>query len=524
MFQIQQGSIKMETESNSLRNTKRIAKNTVVLYARSVVVMLIALYTSRVVLSALGVSDYGLYNVVGGVVGLFAFLRSSMEKCTQRFLNFGMATTPDKLTDIFRVSFTIHVAIAVATLLLAETIGLWYLNTHVQIPDGRLFAANCVYQSTVLGLVFTILTIPLSASIIAHERMGFFALVSIVDAFLKLGIAFLVVFSSFDHLIYYASLILCVQLINLVMYVVYCSRNFEEVSFKPLGERKLAKKMLSYVGWALFGHSCIIATNQGNILLVNQFFGVIVNAAMAVASQVNSAVLSFTGNFQTAFNPQITKSYAAKDFVYLKSLVYGTTKISFFLLTTLSLPLMFNMEFILGIWLKEVPEYAAIFCILMLTSGILQASTSPLNFCIMSSGDIKWFQITTGLVFLSDLFIVYALFSIGFPAIYVMIVKILIMIGVCIVRLVFANKIVSCINAISYLKEIVCPLLLSTACSILFSFGINKFVHSPIMHCISIIAIAIATLFFAYMIGLSSGERELVKEHMSKTSKRLKFL
>ena len=488
-------------------NKKRIAKNTVVLYIRMIVVMFITLYTSRIILSALGAEDFGLYNVIAGVVGLFLFLRTAMEKCTQRFLNVEMARGTDRLKDTFRVSLTIHLLIALFAFLLTETIGLWFLNSHVNIPEGREFAANCVYQAAVIGLSFTICTIPFSACIIAHEKMGFFAFISIVDALLNLVAAFTISLLGNDHLIFYAICILIVNALNFLAYLIYCTRKFEEVTIKILWEKSLVKQMFDYIGWALFGHTLIIATNQGNIILVNQFYGVAVNAAMAIASQVNRAVLNFTNNFQTAFNPQITKSYAAKDFVFLRSLVYGTTKISFFLLTIISLPLIFNLNMILDFWLTEVPQYTAAFCTLMIVSGILQASSSPLNFCVMSSGDIKAFQITTGLVFVSDLFILYALFSAGMPPIAAMYLKTVIMLVVFGVRLHFAGKIIPTLTIKSYLRNIVFPLLTSTALSVAVIIILMQYVYTIFMHIVSIPLIACITASSAYLIGLSQEER-----------------
>ena len=501
-------------------NKKRIAKNTVVLYIRMIVVMFITLYTSRIILSALGAEDFGLYNVIAGVVGLFLFLRTAMEKCTQRFLNVEMARGTDRLKDTFRVSLTIHLLIALFAFLLTETIGLWFLNSHVNIPEGREFAANCVYQAAVVGLSFTICTIPFSACIIAHEKMGFFAIISILDAFLNLAAAFMISLSGNDHLIFYAICILIVNALNFLAYLLYCMRKFEEVTLKVLWEKSLIKQMLDYIGWALFGHTLIIATNQGNILLVNQFYGVTVNAAMAIASQVNRAVLNFTNNFQTAFNPQITKSYAAQDFVFLRSLVYGTTKISFFLLTIISMPLIFNLNMILDFWLTEVPQYTAEFCTLMIVSGILQATSSPLNFCVMSSGDIKAFQIATGLVFVSDLFILYAFFSAGMPPITAMYLKTAIMLVVFGVRLHFARKKIPTLTINSYLRNIVFPLLTSTALSVAVIIVLMQHVNTLFMHIVSIPLIVFITASSAYIIGLSREERAQIIAFFNRFAKK----
>jgi len=502
-------------------NKKRIAKNTVVLYIRMIVVMLITLYTSRVVLKALGAEDFGLYNVIAGVVGLFLFLRTSMEKCTQRFLNVEMAQDTGRLKETFSVSLTIHLLIALCAILLTETIGLWFLNYHVNIPEGREFAANCVYHAAVISLSFTICTIPFSACIIAHEEMGFFAFVSIMDAVFNLCAALLIAHAPTSRLILYSVCICSINALNLLAYIVFCIRSFSEVTLKLYWEKRLVRQMFDYIGWALFGHTLIIATNQGNIILVNQFYGVTVNAAMAIASQVNRAVLNFTNSFQTAFNPQITKSYAAQDFIFLRSLVYGTTKISFFLLTIISMPLIFNLDMILNFWLTEVPQYSADFCTLMIVSGILQASSSPLNFCVMSSGDIKAFQITTGLVFVSDLIILYALFSVGMPPITAMYIKIFIMLAVFGVRLHFAKKKIPTLTINSYLRDIVFPLLTSTVLSVAVIIALMQYVNTLFMHIVSIPLIIGFTASSAYLIGLSKDERAQTIAMVKRITKKI---
>ena len=509
----------VEMAGNS-QNSNRIFKNTVVLYMRSLLVMLIALYTSRVILRTLGVEDFGLYNAVGGVVGLFSFFRTSMEKCTQRFLNVELVKEDGCVTTVFRVSFTIHALIAIVAFILLETGGLWFLNRFIQIPTGRVFAANCVYQSAVIGLVLTIMSIPFSASIIAHEKMTFFAVVSIVDAIFNLAIAIVIQFIPSDKLILYCCLVLVVNFINFGLYAVYCTRKFNEVTMKFLWEPKISKQMFSYTGWTLFGHTLIIGTNQGNTILVNMFHGVASNAAMAVASQVNRAVLNLTNSFQTAFNPQITKSYAAGDFQYLKSLVFATTKISYLLLLIISLPLMFNINEVLHLWLGEVPEYSGEFCILMLISGILQATSSPLNFCVMATGNIKWFQIVTGLVFVSDLIVLYALFSLGFPPTTAMYVKCSIMCLVCFVRLYFTRRQISGIGYGSYLIKIIIPLCGVTVISVIGSMLFMLLVKNLTMHLISIIVIGVITALTAYYIGLNKSEKALLENYINKIRRK----
>lgn len=506
--------------ANHSHNNKRIAKNTVVLYIRMLVVMGVTLFTSRIVLQALGVEDFGLYNVVGGVVGLFAFLRTSMEKCTQRFLNVEMAKPDGRINDTFCVSVTIHILIMLLILLLAETIGLWFLNAKINIPEGREIAANWIYQSSVLSLCLTLLSVPYSATIIAHEKMGFFAVVSIADAFLKLGFAYLILVSSFDHLIFYGYLMASVSLINFILYMSYCRIKFAETKFRFLFDKDLFKNMFGFVSWTLLGQMAILGTNQGNSILVNMFHSVTANAAMSVGAQVNSAVTSLSSSFQTAFTPQITKSYASNDYEYLKFLVFTTSKISFFLLTMVSIPLAFNIDFVLSVWLKTVPAYSGIFCILTLCNGILNALSAPLNFTVMATGKIKWFQIVTSIVYLSDLVIVYALFSMGFPPATALVVKVSIMVLVLFVRLHYAHVNVPCIDLISYTKSIILPLTLSTALSICTAYLIMEWADSVLAQILATCGIIVSTFLFMFFIGLSARERQSLNNTIRKVLKR----
>lgn len=503
----------------NLINNKRIAKNTFVLYIRMAIVMIVGLYTSRIVLQALGINDFGLYNVVGGVVALFTFLRTSMEKCTQRFLNVAMAQTNRSTEKIFSVAAIIHICMAVIAFILAEIVGLWFLNTYVQIPEGRVFAANCIYQTVVGGLVLTILTIPYSACIIANEKMGVFALISIVDCFLNLLIAILLLNNDGDRLILYGILVLLAGLVNFLCYVFYCRVKFPETKLVLVKELSLYKEMLSYTSWTLLGHALIIGTNQGNIILVNIFHGVAANAAMGVANQVNRQVLNLTNNFQTAFNPQITKAYATGNFDYLKQLIYSTSKLSFYLLSIVSIPLSLNIDVVLNIWLKEVPQYSNIFCILMLSSGILQALSAPLNFCIMATGRIKWFQIITGVVFVSDLVVLYGLFSLGFPPTTAMWVKVSIMTIIVYVRMYFAQKELSCISYVDYFRKVIVPICISTSICIVIAIAANLYVHNILSRIIATLVVIILCIVTVYYIGLNKIEKGIIVKLINRNKK-----
>lgn len=486
--------------------------NTVVLYIRMIVVMLVALYTSRVILKALGVEDFGLYNVVGGVVSLFSFLRSSMEKATQRFLNVEMAKAETgDLNRVFCVSVSIHMVIVLLVLLLTETVGLWFLNTYIQIPPGREMAANWVYQTTVLSLCFTILSVPYSADIIAHENMKIYAVVSVVDAFLKLGIAFMIMLDSGDRLILYGFLMMGISVFNWLLYFIYCRREYLETKFRWLFDRTLFKEMFSFTGWTLLGQAAIIGTNQGNSILVNMFHSVTANAAMSIGSQVNGAVASLSGNFQTAFNPQITKSYAEGDYGYLEFLIYITSKLSFFLLFVVSVPIIYNIDWILDVWLDTVPEGAAIFCIYTVAGGIVNSLSTPLGFCVNATGRIKALQIVTALVYLSDLVILYTLFKFGLPSETAVMVKLGILIAILFVRLFYTSKYIPQISLKRYTKNVLIPVTLIAIISIIASVLLINLSQNTIQTIVITFLLMAIIAVLSYFIGLSKKERNALK-------------
>jgi len=496
------------TINSQTGNKKRIAKNTLVLYIRMIVVMLITLYTSRVVLKALGVDDFGLYGVIGGVVGLFAFLKTSMGKATQRFLNVEMVAEGGDLKKVFRTSMTIHFLIAIVILVLAETIGLWFLNAKINIPEGREFAANFIFQTTVISICVSMIEIPFHADIIAHEKMTFFAVISVMDAFLKLLIAFLILNDNGDRLILYGILMMAISLINVLLYYLYCKRQFFEISLRPCYDRERFKSIFGFVGWTLLGQAAILGCNQGNGILVNMFHSVAANEAMSIGSQVSNAVTNLSSNFQTAFNPQITKSYAEGNYDYLRSLVFSTSKISYCLLFVVMLPIAFNIDFILDLWLDKVPDLSNIFCILFMANAIINALSAPLNFSVMASGNIKWFQIVTAIAYLSDLVILYFLFNMGLPPTTALWVKVGIMIVILFVRLYYAHREIGCIDFGSYIKQVLIPLSMMSVGSIAIAVALHPFFTDLTMRIILTIAIVLANLILMWFVALNRIQRE----------------
>lgn len=491
-------------------NIKRIAKNTVVLYIRMAIVMLISLFTSRVVLKSLGVDDFGLFGVIGGVVGLFAFLKTSMGKATQRFLNVEMVDEKGDLRKVFRTSLTIHLLIAIVILILAETIGLWFLNAKINIPEGREFAANIIYQTTIVSLFVSMLEIPFSADIIAHERMTFFAVISVLDAVLKLVIAFLIMTDSCDRLILYGILMMGVSLINVFLYYIYCKKNFFEISLKPCFDKQRFKSIFSFVGWTLVGQAAIIGCNQGNGILVNMFHSVAANAAMTIGNQVSNAINNLSSNFQTAFNPQITKSYAEGDYNYLRFLVFTTSKISYCLLFVAALPIAFNINFVLELWLDTVPDFSNIFCVLFMANAIINALSAPLNFSVLASGRIKWFQIVTAIVYLSDLVILYFLFRLGLPPATAMWVKVGIMVVILFVRLYYAHREIDCIGFLSYLTQVILPLALMSLGSIIVAFVLHPFFRNLGLRIILTVVIVIVNIILIWFVALNKNQRKSI--------------
>lgn len=391
-------------------NNKRIAKNTMLLYLRMIFLMCVTLYTSRVILNALGVSDFGIYNVVGGVVTTLGFISSSLSGATSRFITYELGLK-DKgnVTDVFRCSVSIHYLLAIVLFIIAETIGLWFLMEKLVIPEDRLTAAFWVYQCSVLTFIVLLISVPYNALIIAHEKMNMYAYFSIFEAVARLVVAILLAYVSEDRLIVYATLLLAVQLLVRFLNMYYCNHFLPDVSSKWLWRTDISKKMIVYAGWTVNGNLAYSGYTQGLNILLNLFYGPVVNAARGVAVQVQSAVYQFFGNFLMAVRPQITKSYAQGDLLYMHSLVLNSCRYSFFLIIIVTLPLLVNTEYILSLWLGLVPNYSVVFTQLMLLICINNAFAQPLLMAIHATGNIKKFQMIEGAMLLTIVPIAYIL-------------------------------------------------------------------------------------------------------------------
>ena len=404
---------------------RRIARNTLFLYFRQILIMLVSLYTVRVVLATLGAEDYGIYNIVAGVVVMFGFVNNAMASGTQRYLNFYLGKNDEERTNqVYSAGLVIHLLVAVLFIVVAESAGLWFVGRKLNIPAGRHGAAMTVYQFTVFTTVFSILRVPYNATVIAYEKMSFFALLSIVEAFLKLAVVFLLRSSSFDTLIFYAFLLMMVALVITLVYKVYCNKTFSIAHYKKVNDFGFVKEQLSFSGWSLFGAVANVSCSQGTNVVLNMFTNVTVNAAMGIANQVNAAVYSFVGNFQTAFNPQIVKSYAEENRKYLINLICGASKISFFLLTFLTVPLLVNCEFVLSVWLKEVPEYSVRFVQLILIWALIDSWNGPLYMSIQATGNIRKYQILISLFIFMNLPLTIVAFLLGASPEWILIIRV----------------------------------------------------------------------------------------------------
>ena len=396
--------------SNSANN-KRIAKNTALLYVRMLLTMGVSLYTSRVVLNTLGVEDFGIYNVVGGVIVLFSFINSALTQATQRFLTIEIGNKNlDQFKKIFNLSILVYFGLSVAIIVLAETIGLWFLNNILNIPPEKIEVSNVVYQFTILSFVVGLLKTPYNAVIIAHEKMSFYAYISIVDVILKLLVVYALVLFSVDKLVLYSSFIFLVTFINWIIYYLYCKLQYSECKFQFYWNKQLFMELLQFSSWSLFGSVSVMATNQGVSFLLNIFFGVVTNAAMGIANQVSGAANQIVSNFQMAFNPQIVKIYTSGNSKDLQVLIFRSAKISFFLMLFISFPLLFEMENILTLWLKNVPEYTVVFCKLTIVSLLIETLSGPLWMAVQATGEIRRYQLIISSIFWANLLGSYILF------------------------------------------------------------------------------------------------------------------
>lgn len=377
--------------------TRRIARNTLMLYIRMFALLLVGLYTSRVVLEALGENDYGIYNVVGGVVAMFTIISGALNSAVSRFITFEMGKgAAARLNEVYSTAVTIQFIIALTVVAAAEPIGLWFIENDMTIDPSRIPAAKLVLHFSILAFVINLMSVPQMASITAHEKMSAYAAIGVLDGLLRLAVAFMIMRSPMDRLVYYAALMAAVVLIVRGAYGIYCRTHFPECRYRPVFEKPLMKEMFSFAGWNFIGVSAGVLRDQGGNILVNLFYGTAVNAARGIAVQLNAAVQGFVTNFMTAVNPQITKSYASGDKAYMLSLIRRSSRMSFFLLFVIALPILFNTEYLLSIWLKDVPAHTVMFVRLFLVFALCESISNPLITAQLATGKIRNYQLVVG--------------------------------------------------------------------------------------------------------------------------------
>lgn len=497
----------MTTERN-----KRIAKNTLMLYFRQLLILFVSLYTVRVVLDQLGVEDYGIYGAVGGLVALSAFLPGSLAQATQRFFAFALGEqNNERLKRTFSVNLTLYASVALIAFVAFQTIGLWFVNTELSVPDDRFEAAKALYHYATITFLVSVITSPFMAIIMAHEDMKLYAYISILEAFLKLGVVFLLQYITWDKLELYGLLVLCVGVVNAVLYIGICLYRYEECQFRKFyWDSALLKEIIGFTGWTVFGQISTIARTHAITVLLNQSFSPAVVAARALSVQIASKVNIFSGNFNASLYPPIIKSYAENQHQEMNGLITGGSRITFFLLWVFALPMMVEMEAILGLWLTIVPPDAVLFAQLALIEALILSISMPLTAAARAPGKMKAYELTLGTIQIGIFLTAWAVIAAGAPAYSVFIVAIIANILMFGVRLFLVNRLTG-FPVMNFLRFTALPALaivVVTAIPITFmsQFLPNDFYWSALVIFTSFVASTVAM----YFIGLDRAWRAKV--------------
>lgn len=498
------------TDSHS-ENTRRIAKNTLFLYVRMLFGMSVSLYTSRLILNALGVTDYGIQNVVGGFVGMFSLISSSLSSAVGRFITFELgAGNERKLKQVFSTALLIQIILGIIIVIIAETVGLWFVNNKLVIPSDRLYAANWVFQASIFSFVQGLLSTPYNALLIAHERMNVFAYFGLFSIFFNLGIVIFIAYAPFhfDKLIVYSLLLMAMGLIMQTIYWRYCWKHFSESHEPPRLYKSCWKDMSGFATWNTIGCTAGILKDQGVNILINLFFGPAVNAARGVAVSVSTAVGSFTGNFMTAVNPQITKSYAAEDRNYLMMLIERSSRFGYYIMMCLTLPILLETEFILTIWLKNPPQYSVDFVRLVLICSLLEILSSTLITLQLATGKIRNYQIAVGGLLLMNFPVSWLILRAGAPPESVYVVAFILGIGCLLLRLWFLREMAG-LSMRSYLQNVVLNVTVTSLIALILPAITYMMLPSGLARliCVSLCGLLSAGVCSFY-IGCTRHERE----------------
>ena len=474
--------------------------------------MAVSLYTSRVILATLGVDDYGIYNLIGGFITLFSFISHALVTAMQRFFNVSLGKgDKEEYQRIYSMGINIFVLFSVFLLLVGETIGLWFVKTQLNIPEGRETAALWVYQISIITLIVNLFRTPDNASIIAHEKMGFYAYISIFEALLKLGIVYLLTLIDIDKLILYVLLYLASTVLINVIYVFYCRKNIPECRYSLMWDKGLFKRLVSFSGWSMLSGGARVLKSQGDAYLLNHYYSVAVNAAFGVAAQVYNAVNMFLTNFQTAFRPQLVQSYAAGEMVAHYRLVSRSARMSYFLLLLIVVPVAFNLDGLLGLWLKEVPEYTLQFCLILLMAYLVDAIGAPLATSVNAQGNIKGMQIWSSVLLLVGLVASFVFLRSGAEPWIVAIITFAVHVGFMLVYMYYARKLCY-VKMRSFFRQVVLPIVGASVLSLVIPVVIRNWGNSGFWMVMAKCATDLAWVAAAvFVLGLAKEEKEYVK-------------
>lgn len=503
---------------NNSANTSRIARNTLLLYVRMAIIMLVSLYTSRVVLNVLGVEDFGIYNVVSGIVILFSFLNTALTNASQRYLSVAIGAGDRKhFLKVFSTSCYLHVVLVLLFIIISETVGLWYVKEVLSVPEGKESLAVTTYHLAIISTSINIIRVPFQATIISYEHMSAYAYISIAEAFLKLIAVSILPIISGVKLILYSELLVGVYVCVLLCFMIYCIITYK-IRLVSVSDKKLIKEFVSFSGWNIFGGVGDVAYQQGTNLIINFFCGVSVNAAVGIMNQVKTAVYSFVSNLQVAANPQIIKSYSLGNRDYFYYLVTLISRLSYALMLLFSIPMILNMDYILNLWLISAPEYASNFCMLILIFSLVDSLNGPLWVSMQASGKIASYQVVMSLLLLLNLPLSFYALKSGFAPEIVYLIQIFICIVSLVCRLYFAKKYCS-IRIVAYLKDVVFPLLKVTLISILFpllsAWLFEGMLKLGVTTVLSIMSVSLSM----YWCGINIQERDSVKQKIFKVLK-----
>ena len=500
----------MESDQNK---SSRIAKNTLVLFLRMLLVIGVGLYTSRIVLDILGIENFGIYNVVGAIVILFSFFQNALTNATYRYFAYDLGTNNIlHLKRTFSMAINVHAILAIALFFISETVGLYFLNTKLNIAANRMFAANIAYQFSILSFCANVLKTPYNSSIIAHEKMSFFALTSIIEAVLKLLIVFALTLFNADKLILYACLTFIIALLLLFCFHLYCRKQFTECTYVRSWDKPLLNKMLKYSCWSMTVNGADVCGNQSIVFFFNIFFGVVANAALGFANQVEGCLNLFLHSFTQAYNPQIIKSYASKDYSYFYKLLFSTSKLTFYLLFLLAVPILLNIDYILELWLKEVPKDTSVFVIVLVVYCLIDAYSAPLWIGVHATGKLKGHQLLISTIKILYIPLAYLLLKNGFSASSALAVKAGLNFVCSIVRPCYVNKLYN-LPLKRYFLKVFIPVYGITLFTLVPTLYVNNFFDKDLQKTIitTIFFEAIA-LFLIYIWGTNKKEKIFIKQ------------